>query len=114
MALKGWLRTFTPASFPYVRFATGLLVGALGGWLFAWAGLPLPWMLGSMTACTLASLVRAPIAAPGAVRPPMTMIVGVMLGAGFTPQIIESVGSWIPTVLGLAGFIHLLPPGCRI
>jgi membrane AbrB-like protein len=112
MALKGWLRTFTPVSFPYVRFAAGLLVGALGGWLFAWAGLPLPWMLGSMTACTLASLVQAPIAAPGAVRPPMTMIVGVMLGAGFTPQIIESVGSWIPTVLSLAGFILVSGAAC--
>src|SRR5690349_11768416 len=112
MALKGWLRTFTPASFPYVRFIAALLVGAAGGWIFARAGLPLPWMLGSMTACTLASLVRAPIAAPGTVRPPMTMIIGVMLGTGFTPQIIESVGNWIPTVLGLAGFIAVSGAAC--
>ncbi|WP_099515998.1 AbrB family transcriptional regulator [Microvirga ossetica] len=111
-ALKGWLRTFTPASFPYARFFAAMLVGALGGWIFARAGLPLPWMLGSMTACTLASLVRAPIAAPGAVRPPMTMIIGVMLGAGFTPQIIERVGSWIPTVLGLVGFILVSGAAC--
>jgi membrane AbrB-like protein len=35
----------------------------------------------------------------------MTMIIGVMLGARFTPQIIDSVENWLPTVLGLAGFI---------
>jgi hypothetical protein len=111
-ALKGWLQTFAPASFPYVRFFAALLIGTFGGWIFARAGLPLPWMLGSMTACTLASLVRAPIDAPGAVRPPMTIIIGVMLGAGFTPEIIESVGTWIPTVLGLAGFILVSGAAC--
>jgi membrane AbrB-like protein len=112
VALKGWLRAFAPASFPYLRFIAALLIGAAGGWIFARAGLPLPWMLGSMTACTLASLVRTPIAAPGAVRPPMTMIIGVMLGTGFTPQIIESVGNWIPTVLGLAAFILVSGAAC--
>ncbi|PVE24225.1 monooxygenase [Microvirga sp. KLBC 81] len=112
--MKGWLRAFTPASFPYVRFFAALLVGTLGGWIFARSNLPLPWMLGSMTACTLASLVRAPIAAPGAMRPPMTMIIGVMLGAGFTPRILESVGNWIPTVLGLVGFILVSGAACIV
>ena len=65
MALKEWLWAFAPGSFPYARFLFALLVGAMGGWLFAWAGLPLPWMLGSMVACTLAALMRAPVAAPG-------------------------------------------------
>jgi len=74
--------------------------------------LPLPWMLGSMTACTLAALVRAPIAAPAAVRPPMTMVIGVMLGAGFTPQVLESVSSWMPTVVGLAAFIVVSGAAC--
>nr|WP_281352081.1 AbrB family transcriptional regulator [Microvirga makkahensis] len=74
--------------------------------------LPLPRMLGSMTACTLAALLRAPIAAPAAVRPPMTMIIGVMLGVGFTPQIVESIAHWLPTVLGLADFILVSGAAC--
>jgi uncharacterized protein len=65
-----------------------------------------------MVACTLASVMRAPVVAPACVRPPMTMIIGVMLGTGFTPQIIESVGNWIPTVLGLAGFILVSGAAC--
>jgi len=111
-AFISWLRTFAPRSFPYLRFLAALTVGTLGGWAFARANLPLPWMLGSMTACTLASLVRAPIAAPGTVRPPMTIIIGVMLGAGFTPQIIESVEKWAPTLLGLAAFIVVSGAAC--
>src|SRR5690606_36600460 len=51
-------------------------------------------------------------AAPKIVRPPMTVIIGVMLGAGFTPAIIENIGSWIPTVLGLAGFVAVSGAAC--
>ncbi len=109
---KSWVRAFSPASFPYAQFLAALLIGTLGGWAFVQARLPLPWMLGSMTACTLAALVRAPIAAPSAVRPPMTMIIGVMLGVGFTPQILESVANWLPTVLGLTGFILISGVAC--
>jgi membrane AbrB-like protein len=109
---QSWVEAFSPASFPYARFLAALLIGTLGGWAFVQARLPLPWMLGSMTACTLAALVRAPIAAPSAVRPPMTMIIGVMLGVGFTPQILESVANWLPTVLGLTGFILISGVAC--
>ena len=99
-SIKEWIRSFHPGRFHYQPFLLALLIGALGGVIFVRLGLPLPWMLGSMVACTLASLMRAPVAAPACVRPPMTMIIGVMLGTGFTPRIIESVGNWIPTVSG--------------
>ena len=32
------------------RLALGLLIGAIGGWLAFTADLPLPWMIGAMTA----------------------------------------------------------------
>lgn len=113
-ACHAWARSFSPGAFPYRRFAIALLIGALGGWVFATLALPLPWMLGSMTACTVAALLRAPIVAPSSVRPPMTMVIGVMLGAGFTPQVIESVVHWLPTVLGLAGFIVVSGTACVV
>ncbi|MFC4175485.1 AbrB family transcriptional regulator [Microvirga sp. GCM10011540] len=111
-ACRSWVRKLSPAAFPYGRFLAALLIGTLGGWVFVRLGLPLPWMLGSMTACTLAALLRAPIAAPAAVRPPMTMVIGVMLGAGFTPQVIESATHWLPTLLGLAGFVVVSGAAC--
>ncbi|SCY33459.1 AbrB family transcriptional regulator [Microvirga guangxiensis] len=110
--LQRWLRAFTSSFFLYGRFVIALLIGAFGGWVFVQAQLPLPWMLGSMTACTLASLARLPIKAPEMIRPPMTMIIGVMLGAGFTPQILEGLGGWILTILGLAGFVLVSGAAC--
>lgn len=112
VACRAWVKAFSPAVFPYARFAAAIAIGVLGGWVFVRLNLPLPWMLGSMTACTLAALVRAPIAAPGIVRPPMTMTIGVMLGAGFTPQVLESVVNWVPTALGLAGFVLVSGAAC--
>jgi membrane AbrB-like protein len=89
-----------------------LALGILGGWSFARLGLPLPWMLGPMTVCTLAALLRAPIAAPAVVRPPMTMVIGVLLGAGFTPGIVSQFPSWIPTIIGLAVFVVVCGFAC--
>jgi hypothetical protein len=110
--LRDGLWALSPARFPYRRFVAALLLGAAGGWLFAWARLPLPWMLGPMTVCTIAALFRAPIAAPAVVRPPMTMVIGVLLGAGFSPAIIAQLPSWIPTILGLIAFIVVCGVAC--
>jgi membrane AbrB-like protein len=111
-ALRSVAQKLSPTVFPYGRFGAALLIGAVGGWLFTRLNLPLPWMLGSMTACTLAALVHAPVAAPAIVRPPMTVVIGVMLGAGFTPQVLESIWTWAPTVLGLAGFVVVSGAAC--
>src|SRR5689334_20917727 len=105
-------RALAPGRFPYGRFTAALALGAAGGWTFARFNLPLPWMLGAMTACTLAALVHATIAAPAVVRPPMTAVIGVLLGAGFNPAILTHLLSWIPTVLGLAGFVAACAAAC--
>ncbi len=110
--LRAGLSELAPGRFPYARFVGALLIGAAGGWLFAVLQLPLPWMLGSMTACTLAALLSAPIAAPAVVRPPMTMVIGVLLGAGFTPQVIERAPAWVPTLAGLVVFIVVCGLAC--
>lgn len=84
------------------RFALTLAIAAAGGWAFARAGLPLPWMLGSMTAVTVATLVRAPVHAPPVIRPPMAAIIGVMLGATFHPGLVAALPGWAATLAGLA------------
>ncbi len=109
---RGGFAGLAPGRFPYAGFLAALLVGTAGALLFVWLRLPLPWMLGSMTACTLGALMRAPIAAPALVRPPMTMVIGVMLGAGFSPAVLAQVPGWAPTMLGLVGFILVCGLAC--
>lgn len=103
--LKSGLAAFSPKRFPYRRFAFAMVIGACGAWLFVQARLPLPWMLGSMVLCTVAALLRLPIAAPPVIRPPMTMVLGVMLGAGFKPDVIAQIPNWLPTIAGLVLFM---------
>lgn len=101
-------------SFPYLSFGLAVVIGTAGGALFAWVGLPLPWMLGAMAAALIASLLRAPIAAPATVRRPMSAIIGVMLGSSFTPQLLAALPTWIIPILGLvllisaSGFLGIL------
>ena len=103
--LKDGLGALSPRRFPYRRFALALIIGGCGSWLFVWLRLPLPWMLGAMVFCTLAALLRLPIAAPPVIRPPMTMVIGVMLGAGFKPEVIGQIPNWLPTIAGLVLFM---------
>jgi membrane AbrB-like protein len=106
------LWALSPTRFPYRKFLAAMVLGLAGGWGFARLQLPLPWMLGPMTLCTAAALLRAPIAAPAVVRPPMVMVIGVLLGAGFTPNVVGQLPSWIPTILGLALFVAMCGAAC--
>lgn len=96
-----------------LRVAAALALGAAGGYVFAQLRLPLPWMLGSMAACTLAALLRAPIRAPArSVVTPMTMVVGVVLGTAFTPATFGHLGQWIAPLCGLVVSVVISALAC--
>lgn len=97
---------------PLARFAMTLAIAGVGGALFAAAGLPLPWMLGAMTAVTLATVCRFPAYVPRKVRPPMTAVIGVLLGAGFHPDLAGQVFGWLPSILGLLIFTVIAGAAC--
>ncbi|CAD5286655.1 conserved membrane hypothetical protein [Bosea sp. 62] len=99
------IRELSSRRFPWRRFLFALALGTIGGWLFAYYRLPLPWMLGSMVFCTVAAIARAPVAAPSVIRPPMSAVIGVMLGSGFKPEIIAQMPNWLPTIGGLVLFM---------
>lgn len=94
------------------RFIMTLAIAGAGGWLFQSLQLPLPWMLGALTAVTLSSLLRVPVYAPGQVRPPMSAVIGVMIGAGFHPSLVGALVSWLPSFVGLIIFSLLAGLAC--
>ncbi len=91
----------------YIPLIYGLIAGALGGFLFYKLNLPLPWLLGAMFLCVLLNLFGFPLASAKNVRPPMSIIMGVMLGASFTPKMLDSMAGWPFTLLGLFPFLAL-------
>jgi membrane AbrB-like protein len=82
-----------------------MAIGLAGGFLFQRLNLPLPFMLGAMTACTIAALLKAPVAAPPVIRPPMSAVIGVLLGSGFSPAVVSQLPHWWSAVLGLLLFM---------
>jgi len=75
--------------------ALALTLGAGGGYLAELATIPLPWMLGPMIVCTIASVAGLPVKGPLPIRPVMVTIIGIMLGSGFTPEMVDLAGQWM-------------------
>ena len=88
--------------------AVALGIGIAGGLLFWWLNWPLAWLLGPMLATTIAAMAGARIAVPGALRTPMLAILGVLLGSGFTPDLVAELSGWLPTLLSLPAYVALV------
>lgn len=71
-----------------------LTAGSLGGAAFTALDLPLAWMIGAMTATTILAVGGVRVAVPMRLRSAMIMILGIMLGSAFTPEILEQIGRW--------------------
>lgn len=87
--------------------ALALVLGSLGGWGASALALPLPWMIGAMTATTVAAVAGAPIAMAQPLRTVMVAVLGVMLGSGFTPEILARLDEWAVSLASLVGYIAL-------
>jgi membrane AbrB-like protein len=77
-----------------------LAIAAAGGALFSLLGLPMPWMLGSLIVCMVASQFVANVHVPSIFREILQPVLGVSLGSFFTPSLFGELSRW-PTVLAL-------------
>jgi len=82
-----------------------LAVGTVGALVFTWITMPLPWMLGSMCLVTAAALLKLPMKSPQPIRAPFAMVLGVMLGSSFHPEIFALAGRWLASLGLLIGYI---------
>lgn len=99
-------------SVDYRALAMALAVGTGGGALFAWAQMPLAWMIGAMLFTTAASLAgdRLPVprlAVPKGLRAFMVMVLGIMLGSRFEPEILDHLDRWAISLALLPVYILL-------
>jgi membrane AbrB-like protein len=107
-------RAFAPSQFAYLQFLLAIGIGLVGALTFLYLKAPLPWMLGAMTASTIAALAGAKISAPAVVRMPMVLIVGVMVGATFSPQVFQRFPEWWQTIVVLLLLSIVLGALCTI
>lgn len=101
--------------------AQALAVGALGGFLFNYLSLPLAWMIGSMLFAGIAGIAGMKVAMPRRLRAVMIIVLGIMLGSGFSPSILDRLGEWMVSfgflavymVAAIAAGVALLQRGGR-
>ena len=82
-----------------MRIAATFGLGLFGVALFHVADLPLPWLLGPLTACLIAALAGARLRGIGILNDGMRTILGVAVGATFTPVLLVSMMAMWPTLL---------------
>lgn len=91
-----------------LRFALGYAVGGLGAFSFVMLQLPLPWFLGSLTFCLVASVLSAPLERPRVMAIPVRAVLGVTVGAAFTPALLSTLGGMMGSLLLLMPFMILI------
>ncbi|MBI3446002.1 MAG: AbrB family transcriptional regulator [Magnetospirillum sp.] len=79
---------------PWRGWLVGLALGGGGGALFALLDLPLPWMLGALTATTAASLAGFQPQVSARLRTAMIAVLGLMLGSAFAPGLLDRILRW--------------------
>lgn len=84
-----------------LRLILTLLLGAAGGWVCWKLTAPLPWMIGAMTVITVAAVAGAPVRSARKLRSIMITILGVLLGSGFTPDLMSHIVAWPISLLSL-------------
>src|SRR3954470_13240594 len=79
-----------------------LAIGAAGGLLFLWAGLPGGLISGAMTAVGIAALAGRPLALPPVITQTVLVLLGISLGALVSRQLIQHMSDYPLTIGALA------------
>lgn len=87
------------------RLASALMLGSAGGAMFVALALPLPWMLGAMTATMAAAMGGFQFTVPERLRLPMLGVLGVLLGSGFTAEVAGGMLRWVGSIAAIPVFI---------
>lgn len=88
---------------PWRGYVGALLCGGLGAVIFYSLKLPLPWFLGALTACLVASVAGLGIQRPKLLSIPMRAVLGVAVGSAYTPALLGRLG-------GMASSLALMIP----
>ena len=83
-----------PDSRQLARFATSLLIGAVGGFLFNAAKFPAGWLAGAMVFAAVAALAGGTIQVPAPLARGCSIVLGITLGGTVTPATLRGITAW--------------------
>lgn len=85
-----------------------LLLGGGGGWAFYGLHLPLPWMLGAVCLTVAGSLGGLPLDVPSPIRTGMLVVLGLLIGSGFSPEVLASLPKWSVSITAVLVYTVVL------
>lgn len=77
---------------------TSLVLGLLGGILFQFLGLPLPWILGPLLFNVAATMSGAKVRVPDWLKLSMFTVLGAMFGMSVSPELPAQITRWLPSI----------------
>lgn len=87
------------------KIALALVFAAAGGMLFSYLTLPLPWMLGPIVFITAGAVAGLPMESPARVRRAVSLVIGLMLGSSFSPDIGAQIANWLTSLAMLTVYL---------
>lgn len=96
-----------PSSQTLFGLVVAFAAGILGALIFRMLDMPLPWLLGSMTGCLMASMTGAKLQRPSTIEPYMRAVLGLMAGSYFTPDIVNQVPLYLTSLAFLIPYTVL-------
>lgn len=88
-------------------FGRTVAIGVVGGAIFNVLSMPLPWMMGAMAATASLTLARVEMAMDGRLRTLMILVLGVLLGSAFSPEILDRIALWPITLAALVVYVFI-------
>lgn len=85
-----------------------LAIGTIGGAIATYFNLPLAWLLGAMISTLLVTFSGGTLFVPIWLRSAMIAVLGVLIGAAFTPEIFDNLGVWWLSVVVILLFVALV------
>lgn len=90
------------------NLSLALGIGLIGGGLAHSINMPLAWMMGPMLATFVVSLMRVPMAVPMQFRSVILGVIGVFLGASFTPETFDQAAKWPISMIAVLIYVPVI------
>ncbi len=85
-----------------------LASGVAGGALFAWLGLPMPWLLGAICGTATPAMAGVRVRIPTWLRSILLVVVGLMIGSGIHHGSLAGISRWPITMIGVTVYVAVV------
>jgi uncharacterized protein len=93
----------------FFKMILAFLIGLLGSLVFIFLHLPLPWLMGSIFATSVAiRFEKIPIISPKLFSSPARILIGLAIGSAFTPEILKYIPEYTFSLLLVIPFTILV------